>query len=154
MGVPPPPPPLALDQSPFPAPLAILASSLPFFPSLSSFSATRFSKTDQWRSKLWKLKELNLEHLKSPSSVYLTWLFFDLMANKTKYLGHDFHNPVSIIRNNRLLLIITFPRITGYYSRKYDILISAHTESKQQTTRHTNPSMPGYTKKKKSKPFY
>ena len=46
------------------APLPLLSpSSLPFIPSLSGWSAMRFSKTDQWRFQLWKLiKELNLEH--------------------------------------------------------------------------------------------
>ena len=35
-------------------------SSLPFIPSLSSWSTMRSSKTDRWRFKLWKLiKELN-----------------------------------------------------------------------------------------------
>ena len=46
------------------APLPVLSpSSLPLIPSLSGWSAMRFSKTDQWRFQLWKLiKELNLEH--------------------------------------------------------------------------------------------
>ena len=49
-------------------------------PPCPCWSAIRFSKTDQWRLELWKLiKELNLEYLKSPCSVYLTWLLFDLI---------------------------------------------------------------------------
>ena len=62
-----------------PAPLVI---SLPFMPSLSSVTGIWSStETDQWRFKPWKLiKELNLKHLKNPCSVYLIWLFFDLMA--------------------------------------------------------------------------
>ena len=71
----------------------LLLSSLPFIlsRSLSSWSAMWFSKTDQWRFNQWKLiKELNLEHLKRPCSVYLMWLFFLLYwENKTKYLGLD-----------------------------------------------------------------
>ena len=51
-------------------------------PPCPCWSAIRFSKTDQWRLELWKLiKELNLEYLKSPCSVYLTWLLFDLIRN-------------------------------------------------------------------------
>ena len=37
------------------SPPPLSPSSLPFISSLSSWNAMRFSKTDQWRFKLWKL---------------------------------------------------------------------------------------------------
>ena len=68
----------------------------------------RFGKTDQRRFKLWKfIKELNLEHLKSPCSVYLTRLFFDLIEKKTKYFGNNFQWEI--------FEVIAL----GYYSKKY-----------------------------------
>ena len=45
--------PRSLPRIIVPPPLS--PSSLPFIPSLSSSSAMRFSKTYQWRFKLWKL---------------------------------------------------------------------------------------------------
>ena len=85
-------------------------SSLPFIPSLSGWSAMRFSKTDQRRFKLWKLiKELNSEHSKSSCSVYLTWLLFDLMGKQNKIFRARL--PVSNVWNNRLTRIIAFSQI-------------------------------------------
>ena len=110
-------------------------SSLPFIRSLSSLSAMRFSKTNQWQFKQWKLiKELNLEHLKSLCYVqfFLIWLFFDLMVKYNKIFRAWL--PVSNIGNNNCLPeIIAFPQIIvlllwekeiiapSFYSRKYSI---------------------------------
>ena len=64
----------------------------------------RFGKTDQRRFKLWKfIKELNLEHLKSPCSVYLTRLFFDLIEKKNKIFWEQL--PVRNIWSNRPRLL-------------------------------------------------
>ena len=94
-------------------------SSRPFIPSLSSSSAVWSSITDQWRFKIW-IKELNLEHWKSPCSVCLMSLVFYLMAKKKKQKFRA-RLPVSNIWNNGLPRIIAFPRIIvpGYYSKKY-----------------------------------
>ena len=59
-----------------PPPPTLSPSSLSFIRSvsLSSWSGIWSSKMDQWWFKLWKLiKEQNLEHLKSPCSVYFIW---------------------------------------------------------------------------------
>ena len=50
-----------------------------------------YGRSGWWQFKLWKLiKELNLEHLKRPRSVYLTWFFwFNGKINKI-FRGHDF----------------------------------------------------------------
>ena len=62
------------------------------------------SKTDQWWFKLWKLiKDLKLEHLKSPCSVYLMWLFFHLKGKEKKIFRAQL--PVSNIWNNRNLFV-------------------------------------------------
>ena len=64
----------SLQQLPPPPPPTLSPSSLSFIPSLSSWREILSSKTNQWWFKLWKLiKEPNLEHLKSPCSVYLMW---------------------------------------------------------------------------------
>ena len=77
------------------------------------------SKTDQWWFKLWKLiKDLNLEHLKSPCSIYLMWLFFDLKGKENKIFRAQL--PVSNVWNNHPLFVRKKEIIApGYYLRKY-----------------------------------
>ena len=87
------------------SPPPLLSSSLSFIPSVEWWS----SKTDQCRFKLSKLiKQPNLEHLKSPFSVYLMWYFWfnGIIINKIFRL----RLLVSYILNNRLPQIICFPR--------------------------------------------
>ena len=57
-----------------------------------------YGRSGWWQFKLWKLiKELNLEHLKRPCSVYLTWSFwFNGKINKI-FRGHDFQRLPQII---------------------------------------------------------
>ena len=50
------------------------------------------------------IKEINLQHLKSPCSVYLMWLFLDLMGKWNKIFRVRL--PVNNIWNNRLPRII------------------------------------------------
>ena len=71
------------------------------------------STTDQWRFKIW-IKELKLEHWKSPCSVCLMWSVFYLMAKKKKNLGHDFQWVIFEI----MASLEAFPRIIvpGHYS--------------------------------------
>ena len=109
-----------IAPSPHP-PSPISPSSLFFIPSLSSWSRIWSSKTDQWRCKLWKLiKESNLEHLKSPCSVYLMWHFFIYFCRNNKTKIFRARLPVSNIWNNRPLLMRRKEIIVpDYYSRKY-----------------------------------
>ena len=58
------------NNHPSPAPFAIFSS---FYPFCVKLKRNEIHQNWPWRFKLWKLiKELNLEHLKSPCS----WLFF------------------------------------------------------------------------------
>ena len=94
----------------------------------TSSSAMWSIKTDQWRIN----QGTKSGTLKKPCSVYLMWLFLDLMGKWNKIFRA--RRPVNNCWNNRLPRIIAFSRteslpfcgkkeiITpGYYSRKYGI---------------------------------